>query len=85
MYETSECMHVVHENVNDALLYFAITDVSPACSAFPSTISTSERLSQMWHHPIWLPTDEIWRTRKLKALTFEIYNSMCKYMTNLQT
>ena len=72
-------MHVVYKNVNVALVYFAITDVSPACSAFPSTISTSERLSQMWHYHNWERTSEFRRTGMMKTLTFETYNSMCKY------
>ena len=68
-----------YENVNVALVYFAHTDVMPASSAFPSTIFNSGRLFQMWHHPIWARTFEFRRTRNLKTLTFETYNSMCKY------
>ena len=65
--------------VNVALVYFAITDVSPACSAFPSTTFNSGRLSRMWHYPIWGWTFEFRQTRNLNTLTFETYNSMRKY------
>ena len=68
-----------YENVNVALVYFAITDVMPASSAFPSTIFNSGRLSQIRHYPIWGRTPEFRLTRNLKTLTFETYNSMCKY------
>ena len=63
-----------YENVNVALVYFAITDVMPA-----STIFNSGRLPQMWHYPIWERTFESRRTRNFKTFTFETYNSMCKY------
>ena len=67
-----------YENVNVASVYFAITDVMPA-SAFPSTIFNSGRLSRMWHNFALQRTFEFRRTRNLKTLTFETYNSMCKY------
>ena len=78
MWEINVRVHVVYENVNVALVYFAITDVSPACSAFPSTIFNTGRLFQMRYNPLSLRTDEFRRRRKLKTLTFETYNSMCK-------
>ena len=68
-----------YENVNVVLVYFAITDVMPASSAFPSTIFNSGRLSQMWLNSAWERTCEFRQTKKLKTLTFETYNSMCKY------
>ena len=68
-----------YENVNVVLVYFSITDVMPASSAFPSTIFNSGRLSQIRHYPIWGRIPEFRLTRNLKTLTFETYNSMCKY------
>ena len=68
-----------YENVNVACIYFAITDVMPASCAFSSTIFNSGRLSRMWHHPTLERTSEFRRARNLNTLTFETYNSMCKY------
>ena len=79
MWEINVRVHVVYENVNVALVYFAITDVSHASSAFPSTIFNSRRLSQMWRNTLSLRADEFSRTRKLKTLTLETYNFMRKY------
>ena len=79
MWEINICVHVVYEDVNVALVYFAITGVSPACSAFPSTISTSGKLSQVWHYHIRERTFEFRQTKNLKTLSFETYNTMRKY------